>query len=375
MKKTGASCHCGGVTVSVIPRAGVDGTANIAFCHCTSCRHVTGELLVSYLPIQAIAHSDLHRTSRYLTADGWMRHFCSVCGCHVLRSRNTGVDVEWEVATGVLTGPLRGDTDNGGPKIRYENHVNVSSTKDGGSSAWLPEVEGDPMATHNSEARMSDNPDRPRRAPEDTLSASCDCGTVSFHITRPDAASSLPRSPFPDLTHPYSTTDPSIAANPGDEKWWLRNSGKYLAGTCACRTCRLVSGFEIQTWAFVPVSNIYFHVPSDEGKERTVVPLDFENLPAGILRSYRSSPDVAREFCGNCGATVFWRGVWRSELVDVSVGLLRGDGARAESWLEWWRERVSFSEETESGRLGDDARRARELIKALERGLKRWEQA
>lgn len=369
MSKIEASCHCGGVSLSVTPRPGADGTANIAFCHCASCRHVTGELFVSYHPVRDVAQSDLEGTSEYLTADGWTRYFCRVCGCHVLRSLEIDGATEWEAATGVLTGPSDTNTgDEDQTTIRYTSHVAVSSTEDGGSSVWLTELGNHPIQVQPSEQHYSEgNYHRPSVAPPDTLPASCDCATVSFHITRPDAASSLPHSPFPDLTHAYSATDPSIAANPSDKKWWLRPGGKYLAGTCACRTCRLVSGFEIQAWAFVPVSNIYFHIPSSN--DTASVQLDFESLPSGILKSYRSSPDVAREFCGKCGATVFWRGVWRSELVDVSVGLLRGEGARVEGWLEWWTERVSFSEEAETGRSGAESRRARKVVDALEKGL------
>lgn len=372
MGKTEASCHCGGVSLPVTPRAGANGTADISICHCASCRHVTGELIVSYLPIQAISSSDLGSTSEYVTGDGWTRHFCSVCGCHVFRSRGVEGAQQWEAATGVLVGRSGDDNeDDAGPRIRYKSHVGVSSTRDGGGSVWLPEVGGRALEIQDTEQHSTDDTlNRPFPTPEDTLPASCDCGAVSFHITRPDRASHLPHSPFPDLTHPYFTTDPSIAANPSDVKWWLRPGGKYLAGTCACRTCRLVSGFEIQAWAFVPVSNIYFHVPSGEAKGTAVVPLDFDSLPAGVLRSYQSSPDVAREFCGGCGATVFWRGMFRSELVDVSVGLLRDQGARAQGWLEWWRDRVSFSEEAEMGRVGSEAERARDLVDALERGLK-----
>lgn len=51
------------------------------------------------------------------------------------------------------------------------------------------------------------------------------------------------------------------------------------------------------------------------------------------------------------------------QLLDVAVGLLAApEGARAESWLEWRTERVSFPEDT----VG----RARSLIEGLENGLR-----
>src|SRR5271170_5257517 len=48
------------------------------------------------------------------------------------------------------------------------------------------------------------------------------------------------------------------------------------------------------------------------------------------------------------------------ELIDVSVSLLRAkEGSRAESWLSWWTERVSFREDPFD----------KKLIEALEIGL------
>ena len=370
--KVQAACHCGGVSLSVTPRSSEDGTADITFCHCESCRHATGALLVSYLAVEGVADSDLNGTKEYATSDGWARRFCSTCGCHVLRSRDTDGGREWEVSTGILAGSAGSDGDDPLPKVRFTSHAEVASTQDGGGSVWLTEVDGHKMETLPERPSGDHNPaEPPFHFPEGSLPASCDCGTVAFHITRPDESSRLPHSYLPDLTHAYCSTDPSIIANPTDKKWWLRPGEKYLAGTCACRTCRLTSGFEIQAWAFVPRSNIHFHILA-EG-ETAVMPLDFATLPEGVLKSYASSPDVLREFCGGCGATVFWRGRLRPELVDVSVGLLRGDGARAGAWLEWWTGRVSFSEEAGRGR-GGEAMRAWALVSALEGGLKEWSQ-
>ena len=84
-------------------------------------------------------------------------------------------------------------------------------------------------------------------------------------------------------------------------------------------------------------SNIQVHVPSSY----------FATLPPSILTSYESSPGDLREFCINCGATIFWHDKWSPDLINVSVGLLR-----AEEWLDWWTDRVSFSEDVELGRTG-----------------------
>ncbi|KAF9876161.1 glutathione-dependent formaldehyde-activating enzyme [Colletotrichum karsti] len=262
---------------------------------------------------------------------------------------------------------------------RYARHISVGDTNDGGISLWLPKIGNRTMETVNQS--LADGfqkvtarevlPEVSPLAPPDALPATCACGTVSFHITRPNEESYIPHSGYPDLQYAACSHSSEFMANPNRDKWWIRANGtKYLAGTCACRSCRLISGFEIQTWTFVPRSNIFFHVAASNG-EQTITPLDFGTLPSGILQTYESSPGVHREFCGTCGATVFWHDKWRPDVIDVSVGLLRAkEGARADTWLDWWTRRCSFEEETTSGRTGEPARVARELIDGLERGLR-----
>lgn len=180
------------------------------------------------------------------------------------------------------------------------------------------------------------------------LSARCHCGGVDFSIIRPNAASKQCVSPWPDLLVPYHS---SSSENPQDIKWWLRaDESKYLAGTCACRSCRLGSGSPIQSWAFIPKANIF---QEDGG------PLTYN---MGTLTQFQSSNDCLREFCHVCGATVFWHCHERPDIVDVSVGLLRAEeGSRAETWLQWWTDRVSFMEDAiDQG-----------LVRQLERGLKK----
>jgi hypothetical protein len=122
----------------------------------------------------------------------------------------------------------------------------------------------------------------------------------------------------------------------------------------------------------VPRANVFFNV-HDHQTPTSTIPLDFATLPPGILTSYESTQGVRREFCVRCGATVFWRDRWRPELLDVSVGLLDADeGARAETWLDWWTGRVSFAEDAGNERTGETARRAKCLIDGLEEGLRTW---
>jgi hypothetical protein len=226
------------------------------------------------------------------------------------------------------------------------------------------------------------------------IQASCICGHVQFHITRPDERSRTPKSYFPDLMIPYRVKDP-LVCNPDDVKWWLRSGSngdtshsdneactRYLAGLCACRSCRLTSGFELQSWTFVPRTNIIFptrsaHTGSSPGdapaSDHPWVEADFDDLHDwDVLKAYASSDGVTREFCPGCGATVFWHDTARPELIDVSVGLLEwgDDGDGLGSWLDWWTERVSFAEESALGRSGVPMANAVAVVDENERRLK-----
>lgn len=404
------ACHCG-LASQIITRP--DPSVSVSdkpppprdlnLCHCRPCRKNTGLLCVSYMRINTPERTEgliPYRSTHYFE-----RFFCGTCGCHVFwRGQGPDEDVVWAVATGVIEG-YAGDSGNiylheeevgRLSEPQYARHINVLGTRDGGLSTYLPHIRGKKM---DGMSRWGEEGDDKARGADtgnkDVLRASCHCGNVSFHVTRPDESSHVPQRNYADLIHPYCSTLPEIVANTESEKWWLRPARprissppsqaqdqlpptRYLAGICSCRSCRLTSGFEIQSWAFVPRSNIFFHVSLsvtdalsiDTAGDAVVVALDFATLPPGSLKSYPSSLGVLREFCANCGATVFWHDQ-DAEVVDISAGLFDAvEGARAERWLDWWTERVSFSEEARTGRSGEVADRAEGLIESLERGMR-----
>ncbi|KAL9596576.1 MAG: hypothetical protein Q9219_005703 [cf. Caloplaca sp. 3 TL-2023] len=238
--------------------------------------------------------------------------------------------------------------------FELREQIFVGDTKDGGLSSWLEST------------CSSSRPEQSKKAPSTSafmmkdvaidksnsrniLDCYCHCRGVQFYITRPDESSSDVSAPASDLLVPFHSQSPEKVSKTA---WWLRANGtKYFAGTCACNSCRLASGYDIQAWAFVPKTNI----KQMDGKE-----LDYT---MGTLKRYSHTNGVYREFCGVCGATVFWHYDERPGVVDVSVGLLDAEeGARAEKWLEWATERVSFEEHAQN----------RSLISSLSKGLKRW---
>ncbi|KAL6718536.1 hypothetical protein ACLMJK_004628 [Lecanora helva] len=223
--------------------------------------------------------------------------------------------------------------------VKLRNHIFVPDSRDGGLSNWIP---GIPAWEGFSQSKQVDNGQlRNPSSPDESsaLQAYCQCRGVHFKITRPNEHPKDLMAPDPDLL--LSDKAKKTPAVGEDKKWWLcANGTKYLAGICACRTCRLVSGFDIQTWAFVPLSNLL----QTNG--------DFIKFDMDNLRQYDSTDGVHRHFCGRCGATIFYRNEERPDLIDVSVGLLdSSQGARAESWLEWRIDRISFQEEAQNEEL------------------------
>ncbi|KIY00606.1 uncharacterized protein Z520_03269 [Fonsecaea multimorphosa CBS 102226] len=287
---------------------------------------------------------------------------------------NVHKDDKWGVCSGVVDGVEALIASSASSLERIVQHEFVGDTKDGGLAVCLASVDGRAIplylqgpdgalvkdSTRELLARVEGNSDATTKGEVDEaavmfgnprgLRAGCHCGGVNFRITRPNALSKQCSSPWPDLLVPYHS---SSSENQADIKWWLRaNDSKYLAGTCACRSCRLGSGFPIQAWAFVPKANIL----QLDGK-----PLDYN---MGTLKQIESSKGCFREFCSRCGATVFWHCLERPDLVDVSVGLLRAsEGSRATTMLDWWTERVSFREEAFDKLLIDNLEKGLQAIK------------
>lgn len=370
-------------------------------------RHGSGVLFVSHLAIEPPEQEKLSELSKY-DFDGGTRFFCRTCGCHVFQKftvspalaslsqrlgsaqPHTAVADKHEffaVATGVIVDSPDEQQD------LVVGRPPLDDTRDGGLGPWLPlaEMKG---RTQNHQKRETSN------AQHRSVPASCGCGNVQLLIQRPlyllgvgsksHKKVPLPWSPYSDLMFPFKTTPKDKLDNPSDEKWYLCGAGedcRYLAGTCACKSCRLSTGYEIQTWAFIPRMAISICVDLepishggasilDTGHETSIpesfIPLDFEALGAlpdgrNPLRSNESSPGVYRDFCHNCGATVFWHSKVRPDLIDFSVGLLQAtEGARAESLLGWWRDRCSFAEDAGLDRKGWIKDWAEGLIRGLE---------
>ncbi|QGA17855.1 hypothetical protein EYB26_005531 [Talaromyces marneffei] len=327
------SCLCGKVSSQQIALASLVKSLNeVPLCHCSACRTTSGVLCTSYYSLLTPDPTlQPHLKSQYgddqLVSNPYLREyvesprlsrwFCGVCGAHALTQLKP--ENRYLIAAGLVVPTASSMSDSECVAV----HWCVGETHDGGLSVFMPgsadsggiacligsvdaantPITRSTMLEHDVGENKTENSD------EDILQAQCHCGGTSFTVTRPNDKSKAPWSPWPDMIVPYHSGSPK---NPEYVKWWLRaNDTKYFAGTCACNSCRLGSGFPIQCWAFIPKANLVMN----QGNTFT--------YETGTMKRFESSPGVYREFCDTCGATVFWHCDERPGVVDVSVGLLR----------------------------------------------------
>jgi hypothetical protein len=313
--KVRAKCHCGLASYTcTIPTSAVP--LKSAICSCTSCRRATGQLFATFVVIPGLPVPDVSALDSYASSTTLTRFFCPRCGASVINQE----DDEWEFAVGMLDIPIEGLLDR--------QALFADDSADGGGYLWLPEKNGAgreikrhgghrtsdvvdvEVMRQNFEsgrtARVASSGVEQEEEEDGKLHVSCHCGAFQCYITRP-----LPDAPPP---------------TPKNGKWWLSRDGqRYQASLDACTSCRKVTGFDVIAWAYIPAIN--YLMPDGS-------PVDPMTHPA--LKHYDSSPGTHRDFCGTCGAPVFFRRATRDPQVwDVMVGLFKGEGARAENWLEW----------------------------------------
>ncbi|KIW77318.1 hypothetical protein Z517_09764 [Fonsecaea pedrosoi CBS 271.37] len=329
-------CHCHLTSFSLaIPSTELP--LKSALCHCSACRHTTGQLFATWAVIPAELPGDVlsgGNLVKYASSPTCQRWFCKRCGASVVNVDENGGrgPAEWEVGTGVLS-----FDDPGGLEGKL-NRVQlwVEDVKgDGGAVGWINQggLEGmDRLWTGRDSETVSDGAVgdlmlRKVEARDDSqrLVAQCRCKNVGFEISRP----------------------------PGD---YNAGTGRFEASLDACTSCRTVTGFEITCWATVPKSLI-------------TAKADLDSLldDRARLGHYKTSSDVSRYFCARCGATAFYykHGL---DTIDVALGLLEPEvegAVRVESWLEWQKypKSVAYPEDAVD----------KAFVRKLAEGMKHWE--
>lgn len=348
------SCYCGSATHTFhVPLASLPLPTHL--CSCNISRRISGSLLTSYVNITHgldPPNPNVSQCTPYRSSDILTRHFCSTCGTHMYLEYHH--DGHFEAATGTL------QVESTEGIVDYKAHIWIEDTPDGGASQFITHIGDRELKRYLQEpGRSEEVPLQWRRKIPDSnpnkqarIHAHCHCKGVEFYISPPNAESERAESAWPDLLVP----SPSGASkNSENYPWWILSPGRFLAGTCACISCRRASGHDITFWTFVPACNITLDAAGTQPFTRTPY--------WGTMKTYQSSDGIIRTFCNTCGANIFFDADWRPSLVDVAVGLLEAEsGARAEEILAWWPGRVSFTEYALN----------RKLVQGLEEGLKSW---
>ncbi|KAL5356311.1 Mss4-like protein [Aspergillus floccosus] len=327
LKTLKASCHCRNVQFAVnIPQNALP--LKVHLCHCNVCRQTHGSPCSFHAPLPSGVQPEFISPSSPAALTGYAhanskstRFFCSNCGCHIGDRDHDHND--WYLSVSIFDEGQQDGT------WLIDSHANTDATIDGGLSALLPRIDDNEIPIWNPPTSTKDSQSATEKS--DELLAQCHCGGVSFTISRPKA---------------------EFAADP-KSRGWLHPSdrSKWLASVDVCDSCRLVNGTHVILWMFVPCSHITPTPPAD--------------LMMGTSKTYRSSDDVLRSFCGTCGATVFYTCADRPDIVDVASGILRApEGAMAKNWAVWRTARLGF---VEDGIKYDAA-----FARGLEAGLKKW---
>jgi hypothetical protein len=344
-----AACHCKSVqfTVTVSTSA---LPLPVHLCHCSICRHTHGTLCSFHAPLPKHVEPEfVPPSSLDSSLTGYIhspqaaseRFFCTTCGCHIgdrdLKPDPETGKPEWRVATSIFT-THNEDT------FQIRSHCFTSPATEPNLSTWLPSVNGREVHVWNPSPSDPHFPLASSTSPEPSdpnrLLAQCHCTGVTFTIAPPTPSETT--DPF--LSR-YLHPSPSPSQPPPNEtktspftKLTTPPTPKRVACLCLCTDCRLTSGAHAIGWTFVPLPCIRPAIRD---------PAQFEG-GFGTLKAYRSSKKVTRAFCGVCGASVFYalddeervavdgQGEGgRVMVVDVAVGLLRGESVAVEEWVTW----------------------------------------
>jgi hypothetical protein len=256
-------------------------------------------------------------------------------------------EASYLVFTGVLS-LVEGTLPAGQMLVRFEDHMFVGDTLDGGSACWLRGMngEGQPetrvwLGRRNQSEEVKPGTVWPPvgelkghgvdlKGVQGDVPLRCHCGGVDLVLRAGDSQREFEEMQKKGEKLPFFV-DPV--------------THKLLGNLDACDSCRIWGGSEVIGWTFTLLRHISFGGARGDG-----LPVDTAQLRAavepadggprdpryGTLAVYASSPDVQRYFCGRCSASFFYAVDDRGDMVDISLGVVDSpDGARAESVVSW----------------------------------------
>ncbi|KAK3370012.1 hypothetical protein B0H63DRAFT_485929 [Podospora didyma] len=366
-----AQCLCKAHTFTAqIPSSALPLSAS--YCHCNSCRHVTGALHSVDAAWPGGTPENVEQLKRYdLFPSSVALLFCGTCSSPMFFEEHEPVQIqgkeEDKITYGVFTGVLRDPVvanvggDDGEkekkklpqPLVRFKDHICIEDTKDGGAAVWLRRQTEDasapvarrwlgrrdkselipPMEHWPPVAELQQK--QPLAEGDGDIPIRCHCGGVDL-VLRAGAA----RREF------------AAQKEKGEEElpWFVDPATfKSVGSLDGCDSCRLSAGVDIFNWTFALVKHLGYAATNTPGGDGYGFPKSSIELRAaleaeggkrdprlGTLAFYVSSPGVQRYFCSRCSACVIYAADDRAEMVDVAVGILDApEGARAESAISW----------------------------------------
>lgn len=276
----------------------------------------------------------MDKLTAYQFTSTCIRYFCSTCGSHCFVD-HPEKENEWFCTGGIIDPPESTPLKD---VIEITSHAYIDDTVDGGltplflslsddTDSLFPAVHGKDALTPDAVLNMASKAlQHPSPTADDKLSVKCHCGGVSLLVSRADYTN-----------NPFKVKPRMIPTNPN----------KYYAWFCACRSCRLATGYSLQPMVYVPPGAITSAL-TNEAVVFGAAAKEPEANKGLKLKHYRSSDEAQRSFCSSCGATVFYYylGDEGDGVVDISAGILRADsGAMAREWLEWKEGHMSWEQE------------------------------
>ncbi|KAF2227906.1 hypothetical protein BDZ85DRAFT_255081 [Elsinoe ampelina] len=161
----------------------------------------------------------------------------------------------------------------------------------------------------------------------------------------------------------YTVKIPALEERPISAKAVTYHHGKKLDGPTRmpfvtidhCESCRLSCGGLVQSWMILPQPWVIFRLKGSNQMEeyttKDVIMPSKEVLGNTTVRSYKSSDDVHRTFCGTCGSTLTYSfdGNETSPygpILDLTVGTLDRTSLESEGFRVdrqgWWDDGISW---------------------------------
>lgn len=97
-----------------------------------------------------------------------------------------------------------------------------------------------------------------------------------------------------------------------------------LSAICHCTMCRRAHSSSAVAWAMFPSAQVEF--------------------TATLPKQYKSSPDVERGFCDNCGTQISFTADFLPGLIDIAVGSLDDPEAISPQLHYWYSKHLSWTE-------------------------------